>query len=141
MIQVFTKRPTDFQPAVEVAACYCLHGGKLLLLERHPDKPQGLTWGVPCGKIELGESPLEAVKREVLEEVGLDINAPKPIGQLYMIFQTLPYIYHMFESPTQKNVTLNYDEHISYRWVSPQEAFDLPLISGGAEALKCYLAL
>jgi 8-oxo-dGTP diphosphatase len=42
-----------------------------LLLLRHPQKPQGNTWGAPGGKIETGENPKEAVIREIREEIAV----------------------------------------------------------------------
>jgi 8-oxo-dGTP diphosphatase len=38
------------------------------------------AWTTPGGRVELGESPLDALKREVLEESGLDVVAGDLVG-------------------------------------------------------------
>jgi 8-oxo-dGTP diphosphatase len=38
------------------------------------------AWTTPGGRMEPGESPLDAVKREVLEETGLDVVADELVG-------------------------------------------------------------
>ena len=60
---VFTEPPKNFNRGTEIAGCYCSFEDKLLLLKRHPEKPQGNTWGVPAGKIEKNEDPKIAVVR------------------------------------------------------------------------------
>jgi ADP-ribose pyrophosphatase YjhB (NUDIX family) len=40
--------------------------GEILLMERS----DGTEWCLPCGFVEPNEAPVEAVKREVLEEAG-----------------------------------------------------------------------
>lgn len=55
-------------PSVQVIAA---KGNKVLLLkERHPAR-RGIRYSVPGGRMEEGESPLEAAKRELLEETGM----------------------------------------------------------------------
>ncbi len=48
--------------------------GKLLLARRAPKGEQSDLWEFPGGKIDLGESPQEAVIRETREETGIDID-------------------------------------------------------------------
>lgn len=52
-----------------VASAYILNQDAVLLIFH----PKIKKWLPPGGHIELNESPVEAVKREVKEEVGLDI--------------------------------------------------------------------
>jgi 8-oxo-dGTP pyrophosphatase MutT (NUDIX family) len=54
-----------FRPSVTVAAI-AEHDGRFLLVEEHT--AEGLRLNNPAGHLERGESPLEAVVREVLEE-------------------------------------------------------------------------
>ncbi|MCD1266473.1 NUDIX domain-containing protein [Shinella sp. AETb1-6] len=48
-----------------------------LLLQR---KGQGEGWSLPAGAIELGETPQQAVAREVLEETGLTVIEAEVLG-------------------------------------------------------------
>jgi 8-oxo-dGTP pyrophosphatase MutT (NUDIX family) len=54
-----------FKPSVTVAAVVA-HQGRYLLVEE--ETPEGLMLNNPAGHLEEGESPLEAVVREALEE-------------------------------------------------------------------------
>ncbi len=47
---------------------------EILIAKRHQNQHQGGLWEFPGGKIEDGESCLEALKREFLEEVNISIN-------------------------------------------------------------------
>ncbi len=58
--------------------------GRVLLTRRSIQPFQDL-WVMPGGKIDLGEPILEALKREVHEEVGLEIE----IGELIDVFEHL----------------------------------------------------
>jgi 8-oxo-dGTP diphosphatase len=55
-----------------VAAALIVHGGEVLICQRGPDQPMGLQWEFPGGKIEPGESPEQALKRELHEELGIE---------------------------------------------------------------------
>ncbi len=53
------------------------NAGNQVLLIRRSDNGE---WAMPAGSIELGESILDCVKREVKEETGLDVHAAEPIA-------------------------------------------------------------
>jgi 8-oxo-dGTP diphosphatase len=60
-----------------VAACALIDAdGRVLLSQRPEGKSMAGLWEFPGGKIETGESPEEAVIREMHEELGIEI--PKP---------------------------------------------------------------
>ncbi|MCY0385938.1 NUDIX domain-containing protein [Robbsia sp. Bb-Pol-6] len=52
--------------------------GRLLLQEKSSGEP----WSLPAGGIELGESPQEAIAREVMEETGYAIRIHAILGVL-----------------------------------------------------------
>lgn len=52
--------------------------GRVLLAERPAGKPWAGYWEFPGGKIEAGESSLQALTRELREELGIDIDRASP---------------------------------------------------------------
>ena len=58
----------------------CVYNGKTLIMKRVRPSTDGLGyWELPGGGLEYGETPHEALKRELREETGLKIKIIKPI--------------------------------------------------------------
>ena len=55
-------------------------GGRFMILKRSEkeDISQG-EWDLPGGAVEFGEEPIKALKREVKEECGIEIEVIKPV--------------------------------------------------------------
>lgn len=67
------------KPFIDVAAGLITRpDGSLLLAERPAGKPWAGWWELPGGKIEAGESVLEALARELKEELGIDVTESTP---------------------------------------------------------------
>ena len=49
-----------------------VRGGEVLIAQRRADQPMALQWEFPGGKIEAGESPEQALARELNEELGIE---------------------------------------------------------------------
>ena len=56
---------------IAVVAGILLRDGKILLAQRKEAASFALKWEFPGGKIEPGESPEEALERELQEELGI----------------------------------------------------------------------
>lgn len=69
---IFYQNPAPASTAI-------ISKNRSILLVKRKFEPAAGTWCLPGGFIEYGESPLEALKREVFEETGLDVNE----AQLY----------------------------------------------------------
>ena len=54
-----------------VVAALILRDSKLLVCQRRRDDSHALRWEFPGGKVESGESPAEALARELREELGV----------------------------------------------------------------------
>lgn len=55
-----------------VAAALIERAGKTLICRRRPEQSHGGKWEFPGGKVEGGESPAEAARRELREELGIE---------------------------------------------------------------------
>lgn len=66
-------------PVVDVAVGVIIRpDGHVLVAERPAGKPSAGFWEFPGGKLEPGESPAEALTRELREELGVEVNAAWP---------------------------------------------------------------
>ena len=71
-----------------VAAALIDARGRVLIAQRPPGKHLAGMWEFPGGKVEPGEAPAEALRRELLEEIGITIGTPRPLLRLK---HTYPY--------------------------------------------------
>jgi 8-oxo-dGTP diphosphatase len=74
----------DLPMAEAIVAGVMIKDGRILLCHRSPDRqwyPD--VWDLPGGHVELGETPTEALKRELLEELGVSVHSlSHPLGRL-----------------------------------------------------------
>jgi mutator protein MutT len=72
---------------ITAVAAIILQNDKILLIKRGSEPNIG-KWSIPGGSIEFGETLEEAVKREVREETGLEINVGELAGVLDLIVKS-----------------------------------------------------
>ena len=139
---LYTKKPPRFHPKFTIAFCICEHDKEILILQRQEGKGQAHEWGVPAGKIESSESPLQAVQRELFEETGIQQPQSKFIYintfyDVYLGFEFVVEVFHV-ELSEQPQVILNPLEHENYCWVTPQKAVSMPHMLDVDLLLKSY---
>lgn len=73
MMREYPNRP--------IVACHAViqRGNEILLTQRGSEPGKGL-WSIPGGVVELGETLHEALRREVQEETGLEIEVKEIVG-------------------------------------------------------------
>lgn len=98
------------------------HGGKVLLLRRRKKD----YWEFPGGKVEWGEEPAHAAKRELKEETGLEAENAGFVGITSATYQKdgnqKHSIYLVYAGETQSPDFSLGLEHEEGRWVSLEEA-------------------
>lgn len=98
------------------------HRSRILLVQRSGDDPTGPgTWESAGGCMERGETPEDALRREIREEVGIADITIRGLAYVSMLDGDDPclIIVYVCESPTE-SVRLS-AEHRSFRWAD-QEA-------------------
>jgi 8-oxo-dGTP diphosphatase len=71
MRRVAAKAARRPRPIKRVAAAFILQRGKILVCQRTRHQAFPLKWEFPGGKIEAGEQPRVALRRELEEELGI----------------------------------------------------------------------
>lgn len=64
-----------------VVAAIIRRAGRILICQRRPDHAHPLKWEFPGGKLEPGETPAEALRRELREELALDADIGPEIAR------------------------------------------------------------
>ncbi|MEL6949911.1 MAG: 8-oxo-dGTP diphosphatase MutT [Pseudomonadota bacterium] len=82
---------------IEVAAGVLRRGDDVLLAERVRGGHGDGYWEFPGGKIESGESPSDALARELEEEIGVRIDTPQPLITLSHDYPQRHVRLHVFE--------------------------------------------
>jgi ADP-ribose pyrophosphatase YjhB (NUDIX family) len=121
---------TYAQPYIVVGAFIVREGKILLIQENHsPDKGK---WNIPAGKLDFGEQPADAAKREAYEESGIDFTPTALLGIHSIYRQDVPGEIHalriIFSGEAQGAVSLEHGEVVSgvaeiagYKWLTPEE--------------------
>jgi 8-oxo-dGTP pyrophosphatase MutT (NUDIX family) len=103
----------------EVVLALLRRRGRWLLQRRHPGNPvlPGL-WEFPGGKAEPGESLLQALRRELREETGLELRTASPCGVLEGAPPLHPYLVEADGEPRSE---------LAWGWFTLEETRRLPV--------------
>ena len=128
---------------ITTCGCFLFHDGKMLIVFRHPDKPQPETWGLPAGKMDPGETKEETMLRELKEETGFQATREQLqyLGGSDWQFPELFIHFHTFRIDLNKRFEpkLIPGEHTDAQWITPDECYAKPnLIPGLRAKLKMY---
>ena len=105
--------------SIKVVAAIILHDNQIFATQRGYGDFKG-GWEFPGGKVEPGESPQEALRREIREELSMEIE----VGELFV---TVEYDYPAFHLSMDcflcqiKSGTPVLLEHAAAKWLAPEE--------------------
>lgn len=104
--------------ALVTQAAFLFNAEQEMLLLQLPDH----RWQLPGGKLRCGECWQDGLRREILEETGLD--DVKIVRVLYAdnwFTQTHDYYRTYFLCTTISNTVQLSRDHIAYRWIKPSD--------------------
>lgn len=129
--------PNNIQTrAVRVIASVISNDSKFLVCLRPSHKRHGGLWEFPGGKFQIQESPLDAARRELAEELNLEVQS---VGNLLFsaVDPGAPFQIDFFEVNI-KGTPLAI-EHQEVRWCSIEEISYLPLAPADDRFVKEFL--
>jgi A/G-specific adenine glycosylase len=112
-------------PHYDVTAAVISQNGKVLIAQRPLEGMLGGLWEFPGGKQEAGETLVECLRREIMEELGLEIEVGRPIVTVKHSYTHFKITLHAFAcrvlkgSPHPLGVA-------DWRWVTMEEIKAFP---------------
>lgn len=118
--------------------CVIEREGKILLALRN-NEPFKDYWCMPGGHIDFGETPEEAVKREVKEETGLDIE-PKFLDYYNEFHEDIGWhaVVLVFYTGAEGEIKKDEKEVKEIGWFSEEQIFNLKLAFEHKKILEDY---
>lgn len=122
-----------------------VHKGKILMVKR--DEPEcrdaHMKWEFPGGKVDFGETPEQAIVRELKEETGVNVRVKRLLSHLETVYWDYPWgeqqtLLFGFECEYLSEEKRLKDHHVNdVRWVPIGEVSKLETLPGDKEFLEC----
>ncbi len=124
---------------IRTAGCFIEFEGKFLILRRAKHKTEPNTWGIPAGKVEGNDSDIDTVIRETFEETGHIAKKDQLacLGEFIYDFPDLLLSFPTFRLILNEPIVVNInpDEHSDWKWVTPEECYNMKGIIRGLQDL------
>lgn len=127
---------------IHVVAAVIIHNKKILCVQRGPAKYDyiSLKWEFPGGKLEEGETKLEAIVREIKEELHMDILVDAFLMTVHHSYADFHLTMDTFLCSSETD-ELTLTEHGAFKWLDKGElseldwaAADVPIVEKLMEA-------
>ena len=101
---------------IEVVAAIIIKGGHVFATQRGYGEWQG-WWEFPGGKMEAGESPQEALRREIKEELDADVSVGELLETVEWDYPNFHLTMHCFVCSLLSE-SLHLNEHEAAAWLT-----------------------
>lgn len=105
-------------------------------------------WEVPGGKIEFGETPEDAVKRELFEETGYNVKVKQiiPYSNVSMweysdCKQHTVIFFYVCELANEEHMEISDNRINTYKWIKRNELLNYKFLPGNKEAIEIAIKM
>jgi 8-oxo-dGTP diphosphatase len=125
---------------IRVVAAVIAQDGRYLVTQRRPTAVLPLLWEFPGGKVEIGETDLEALKREVLHRVGVDIEPGAQISSVSHAYEHYTVELHLYDCRIARGEPAAVNVH-QFRWVESEDFDRLPFTPADEASMSKLLGI
>ncbi len=111
---------------IPVTAGIIIKDKKVLVVQRKPASSRELLWEFPGGKIEKGEDARQCLKREIYEELGIEVDVGERFEIVYHQYEDMKILLLSYLCQLVHGEPLARDCH-RFRWITGTELRDLPM--------------
>jgi mutator protein MutT len=119
----------------EVAAGILVDRDRVLIARRQERDHQGGRWEFPGGKRHAGETIAECLRRELIEEIGLEVTMGPLWRALTHVYPDRRVSIYFYICEAKDGHTPRAIECDEIRWVRPEELTTLPFVEGDLAVL------
>lgn len=127
-------------PEIRAAVAILWRGSRFAVTRRPSGGLLGGLWELPGGKVEAGESPEEAVVRELWEELGARAEGVEALPEVRHAYSHFRVILHPFECRLAEGSSFSRTA-APCRWIAPEERADLPFPAATRKILDARFGL
>lgn len=120
---------------VQVVAALIWDNDRFLACQRPAHKARGLMWEFVGGKVEPGESKIEALQRECREELGVEINVQNVYFEIDHIYPDISIHLTLFNASIHSGQPQLF-EHNAIMWMHPTEIPNYVFCPADTDILK-----
>jgi 8-oxo-dGTP diphosphatase len=125
---------------LRVACALVESDGRLLSVQRSATMSLPLKWEFPGGKIEPGESPADCLRRELREELGVEVDIGDPLPVSAHDYPAFSVVLHPIRCRIASG-DLTLHEHADARWLTADDLFSVDWAAADLPVLEAWRGL
>ncbi len=126
----------DAEKVITVTAAVIRRGGRILICRRRPDQDHAGKWEFPGGKVEPGERPADALRRELQEELAIQAAIQSEIKRYQYSYPGRKPLQLIFFEVTAFRGDPDYSHFQEVCWALPADLPAFDFLEGDVEFVK-----
>lgn len=124
---------------IEVSCAIIEADGLVLIAQRSVSMSMPLKWEFPGGKFHAGESPDECLRRELMEELSIEVEVLVPLPPASHDYPDFSITLYPFICKVLSG-EMHLHEHSAIRWVLPDDLCRVDLAEADMPVVALYLS-
>ena len=123
-----------------VAAALIQRQGRILICRRRADQDHPGKWEFPGGKLEAGEIPEACLRRELVEELGIEAVIGNEVTRYRFQYRGQKEIQLVFFTVVEYQGELDFSHFAEVRWVTVEQTPSFDFLEGDVDFVKALAA-